>query len=367
MFNRKTYLADNWTLGDAGTRTFDLNVTDPISVLWIKFQATNGGTSNRVNTLGECISAVEIIDGADVLYSLTGAQALALACYQYGALPRQVVPETPDSPFTYNLPILFGRYPGDTEYALDPSRFTNPQVRVTWNLAAIRAVGATGFLTGTLQVSIIANVMEGVSNPTHFLMAKQHYTWTSVAAGTEYIDLPTDYPYRAAIFRGVKWANPWHWMWDQIRINCDGGKFIAMNERGWDLINELSALQGRFHYRHDFYAGNGVVLATLLGESESLSLLPSVIVDCVPEYSSTGAGGGSLQVRTAGALDAALRHWIGDVSGWNPYDCVYYPFGRQDTPAEWFPSGAFKGVKLEVRGGVADALMSVCLVQDRAY
>jgi len=367
MFYRKTYLADNWTLADAGTRTFDLNVTDPITVLWLKFQCTNGATSNRGNTLAECISAIELIDGADVLYSLTGQQALALAAYQLGTLPRQAISEVGGDVFSYTLPILFGRYPGDVEFALDPSRFTNPQLRITWNLGAVRAVALTAFATGTLQVSVVANVMEGVSAPTHFLMAKQHYTWTSSAAGTEYIDLPVDYPYRGAIFRGYKVTNPWHWQWDQIRINCDGGKFVLLNERGWDLINELSAFQGRFQYRHNFYAGNGAFLATILGESESLSLLPQIIVDCVPEYSSTGAGCGSLQVRTAGALDAANRRWIGDVSGWNPYSCVYYPFGRQDVPADWFTPGMFKGVKLEVRGGVDDSAMSVCLVQDRAY
>jgi len=367
MFYRQTYLADNMGLADSGTRTFDINVTDPITALWVKFQATNGGTSNRGNTLPPCISAIEVIDGADVLYSMDGAEAMALACYQLGKMPRQEVSENPDDPVTFTVPIMFGRMFGDPEYAFDPAKFVNPQIRISWNLATVRAVGATGFLTGTLQVSIVAHIMEGAGAPSHLLMPKEVYTWTSVAAGTEYIDLPTDYPYRGMLLRGVLAGNPWHWMYDQIRVNCDGGKFIAMNQRGWDLINQMSMYQRRFHYRHDFYAGDGVTLATVLGEFETIAMLPSVVVDCVAEYSSTGAGNGSLQVRTAGALDAANHKWQADVSGYNPYDGVYIPFGRQDMPGDWFPATAFKGIKLEIRGGVNNALMYVALVQDRAY
>jgi len=367
MFNRQTYLADNQVMADSGTTTLDINVTDPITMLWLKFQATNGGTSNRGNTLAQCISAIEVIDGADVLYSLDGAEALALACYQLGKMPRQEVDEQPGAVSTLTFPIMFGRYGGDPEYAFDPARFVNPQIRISWNLATINAVGATGFLTATLQLSCVAHVMEGTRSPSHMLMSKEIYTWQSVAGATQYIDMPVDYPWRGLLCRGVLFGNPWHWMWDQLRINCDGGKFISMNQRGWDLMNQSSMYQARFDYRHDFFAGNGLVLETLLGEFETMTLLPAVIVDCVAEYSSTGAGSGSVQLRTAGALDAVLRHLLANVSGYNPYDCLYIPFGIQDNPGDWFPAPTFRGVKFEVRAGVNAALMHVVVVQDRVY
>jgi len=367
MFYRQTYLADNQVLADSGTTTLDINVTDPITALWFKFQATNGGTSNRSNMLAHCISAVEVIDGADVLFSMDGAQALALGAYQLGRLPRQEIDEQASAVFTLNFPILFGRYIGDSEYSFDSGRFVNPQIRISWNLAAVRAVGATGFLTGTLALSVVAHIMEGAGAPSRLLMSKEIYTWPSVAAATQYIDLPVDYPYRGIMCQGVLAGNPWHWMWDQLRINCDGGKFIAMNQRGWDLINQSTMYQDRFHYRHDFAAGNGLVLATLVGEFETMTLLPAAIVDCVAEYSSTGAGNGSIQVRTAGILDGALRHFLADVTGYNPFDCLYIPFGIQDKPGDWFPAPTFRGVKFEVRAGVNAAAMAVVLVQDRPY
>jgi len=367
MFYRQTYLADNQTLADAGTMTMDINVTDPITAIWLKFQATNGATDNRGNTLAQCISAIEVIDGADVIYSLDGCEALALAAYQLGRMPRQEVDEQGGAVFTLTVPIMFGRYLGDPDYAFDPRKFVNPQIRISWNLGTVRAVAATAFATGTLQLSAVAHIMEGTPVPTKLLMAKEVYTWPSVAAATSYIDMPVDHRWRGLMLRGVLFGNPWHWMYDQIRLNCDGGKFIAMNSRGWDLMNQMTMFQERFAYRHDFAAGNGTVLQAILGEFETMTLLPAVIVDCVAEYSSTGAGSGSLQLRTAGVLDGVNRHLLADVTGYNPYDCLYLPFGRQDTPGDWFPAPTFRGVKLEVRAGVNAALMYVVVVQDRSY
>jgi len=367
MFYRQTYIQDNYTLGDSGTRTMDINVTDPITALWIKFQCTNGATSNKANTLAECISAIEIIDGADVVYSLDGAEALALAAYQLGYMPRQELNEVGGDVFSYAVPILFGRYLGDSEYAFDPARFVNPQLRVSWNLATVRAVGATGFAGSNLQISVVAHVMEGAPSPGHVLMPKEIYTWTSAAAGTEYIDLPTDYPYRGMLCRGLLANNRWHWMWDQIRINCDGGKFIAMNQRGWDVINQQSMFLERFHYRHGFRLVNGDTIQCLLKDDDLPLMTLDALADSTVTYSNAGWGSGAVALFTNGAGVAALTTVYAEVTGYNPYGCLYLPFGIQDTPGDWFPAPTFRGVKLEVRGGVADAAMYVCLVQDRSY
>lgn len=367
MLYRQTYLADNRTLLDSGSTTFDLNVTDPITMLWLKFQLVNGATDNIDNTLAPCISAIEIIDGADVLWSLTGAKAMALACQQMRTVPRQEISELGGFVVSFTVPILFGLYYGDTVRSFDPARFKNPQVRISWNLSTIRAVALTAFATGTLQVSIVAHVMEGAPAPSGFLMTKEIYSWTSVAAGTEFIDLPTDYPWRGLLCRGVLGGNPWHWQWDQIRLNGDGGKYIAMNVRGWDLINQISAFSPRLHYSHQYRVSNGRLIYTMLGEMEQVALTPYGTADMVLEYSPTGAGRGTIMAVTGGVAQAARVNATALVSGYNPYDVLYLPFGRQDLPGDWFPAPSFKGVKLEVRGGVAASLMSVALMQDRSY
>jgi len=367
MLYRKVYLQDNYTLADAGTRTVDVNITDPITALWIKLQATNGGTANKANTLAQCLSKVELIDGADVLYSLDGMEAYAMACHNLGHTPKCVFDESAGDPQVLMFPMMFGLFLGDKARSFDPTRFSNPQLRFTWNLAAVNAVGANGFLTATLQLSIIADVMEGAPKPASFLMHKEFYTWTSAAAGWEYIDLPTDYPYRGMVLRCVKADTDWHWIGDQIRINCDGGKFIAMDLRGWDLEHILQSQGPRFQYNHVLRITSNDDKQFVLRCAEALSLQPASVVDLVTNYNVAGHGEGRVGVQLAGGAAAGNDKFLADVQGFNPYDCVYVPFGLQDTPSDWFPASTFSGIKLEIRGGVAAASDYLVLTQDRRY
>jgi len=367
MFYRKTYLADNQVLADSGTVTIDVNVTDPITAIWLKFQCVNGATSNKANTLAECVSAVEVIDGADVIYSLDGAEALALACYQLGRMPRQEVSEVGGDVFSLTFPIMFGRHLGDPTYAFDPRKFVNPQIRISWNLGTVRAVALTAFATGTLRLSAVAHIMEGTPVPSKLLMSKELYSWTSVAAATSYIDMPVDYPWRGLLLRGLLANNNWHWMWDQLRLNCDGGKFVAMNERGWDVVNQMSMMYERFKYKHGFRLVNGDTVQCLLKTHENLMGTLDALADSTITYSNAGWGSGAIALFTNGAGVAALTTLYAEVHGHNPYGCLYLPFGQQDDPADWFPAPTFRGVKFEVRAGVNTALMYVVVVQDRSY
>jgi len=367
MLYRKYYLQDNFTLNDSGTRTVDVNVQDPVTCLWVKFQATNGGTSNKVADLGKCISAIELIDGADILFSLDGPEAFALAAYQLGQMQDNIIDESGGDPQTYVVPIMFGRYMGDKELALDPRKFANPQLRFQWNLAAVRAVGATGFATGTLQLSVVADVMQGAPEPRGFLMHKEVYSWTSAAAGWEYIDLPTDYPYRGVMLRCVKAETDWHWIADQVRMNCDGGQFIAMNLRGWDITQMLNGYSPIFHYTHVLRVTNNDRKQFLLRINENVEFQPDGVGDLVTSYSGGGNGEGTIGTLIGGAAAGDNRKIRADIMGKGPCDCVYLPFGRQDQSEDWFPAPDFKGIQFEVRGGVADGSDYLVLTQERTY
>ena len=367
MLYRKYYVEDNFTLGDAGTRTVDVGIQDPVTAFWVKLQATNGATSNKANLLPQCVSSIQLIDGADVLYSLSGAQAYALAGYQLGHLPRNEFDESGGATGTACFPMMFGTKLGDKARALDPKQFKNPQLRFTWDLATIRAIGATGFTGGDLQLSILADVMEGAGPPGGFLMHKEIYTWVSALAGWEYIDLPMDYPYRGMLLRGVLASNQFHTIYDQLRLNCDGGQHIAMDLHGWDLQNWLATQTPLFHYTHCFRISDGDTIECVLRDHETVALTNDAAADSVATYANSKYGSGVATVKTAGAAGAANMKWNADVQGRNPFGCVYIPFGEQSDSTDWFPTKTFKGVRMEIRGGVAGSANSLCLSQDRSY
>jgi len=366
MLYRKVYLEKDRTLGDSGEYTVDITPLDPITMMWVKFQANNGATQNIGSLLPQCINAIEIIDGADVIYSLDGAQAVAQCAYDAMGLAHSLYNESPNEAQTAAFPIWFGRYLGDTELALDTSKFTNLQVRVNWNLAAVHAVGATGYVTGSMQLSVVPTVMVGAPSPRGVLSSKEIYTYTTAAAGTEYIDLPTDEPYRRLLLRGVKATSAWHWDYDNIKLSFDGGKFVPFDMRGWDIIQSLSDHYPRFGYHHRGAQANNTVMESLLKHEEMVNLQSSVAADTVCSYLASAYGSAALRLFTAGGA-AGVIVFDGEVQGWAPFGCVAIPFGDPNVIADWLPTPTFKSARLEVHAGVADAANAIVLQTLRTY
>lgn len=366
MLYRQTYLESRTVLGDSGERTTDVNVLDPITVLGVEFRCANGATSNIKNLMADCISAIEVIDGSDVLYSLDGHEALGLVCPQLNRMPDQLVDEFPGITQNLLVPLMFGRYVGDTELSFDPTRFKNPQVRIKWNLATNQAVGASGFATGGLRYTLLAHVMEGAPAPRGFLMHKQHYTYTT-AAGVEYIDLPNDYPYRGLLFRGDLAAYALYSVVSSLKLNCDANKYVPFDMRMTDLMRANSMLYGPYSYHHALYVSDDTTVYFILKYDERVGFTMYTIDDTVIRYINDSKGEGKLYMDSAGSAETSDQVVKAAISGYSPFRTIYIPFGRQDDPADWFPAPQFRSVRLEATGAVAAGTGYVCLSQERAY
>jgi len=361
MLLRRQYLEKDRGMSDAGEYTVDITPREPITCLWVKLQATNGATSCRNNTLAENISAIEIIDGADVVFSLSGVEAYALACRALGRMPFSVFDEDAGQSQTVMIPILFGRFIGDSELAFDPTKYSNPQVRIKWNLAAVTAVGATGFVALSLQLSIIAELMIGVSAPAALLSGKRIYTYTTAAGGYEYIEMPTDEPWRYLFLRGYKLLTDWHWIYDEVKLSCDGGKFVAFDMRGWDMVQRSSLYQAPFHYMAKRRAINAQRVQFVLRFGDHATPISDGTGDTVYELVHNANGEGTIGIRTTNVAAAANVNYYENVEGYHPYDVHTVVFGRPDEIGDFFPAQNYGSVRLEVKAGVAAALQYIFL------
>lgn len=363
MARRFTYLEKDKSLGNSGEHTVDITIQDPITQIWVEMRCNNGASWNHANPMHLNIDALEIIDGSTVLWSLDGAEMLGMVSQILGYMPYQRVCEIPNDPQSLALPILFGNFLGDVERSFDPRRFVNPQLRVKWNLANVNAVGATGFADSGLTMTAIAEVMEGAPAPTRMLSAKEVYTYTA-AAGTEYIELPRDYPYKGLMIRPVATTSHWYEVISNLKLNVDGSKWVPFDIGGEDLQYLLFQRTPMLHYRHLFHCKSGDTIYPILKEVENLMAINEESYDMTHSYINYEYGQQSIYMYNAGTATTSYFNMGAMVTGYFPFHCVYIPFGDPNKPEEWFQAQQFGSVRLELTGLLARSVY-VCLLQDR--
>jgi len=220
---RITTLLASEDASTAATKTIDINLTNPISKIVVQFKGTNNGATPTAHG-AKMVSKIELVDGSDVLYSCSGIESQAVTYYGEGRMPFMVNEYRNDVMNIQTFEIPFGRWLWDEKLALDPSRFKNLQLKITHN----KASGGSSPDAGTL--SVFAYVFdEKRITPIGFLMTKELYSYTLTSSAHEYIDLPTDYPYRLLIVQSLAAGKqPWE-QYNKIKLSIDHDRYVPIN------------------------------------------------------------------------------------------------------------------------------------------
>lgn len=368
MRTRDAVLEYQKTLDDAGTLIKDLDLVDPVSALYLEFEAVNGTTSNKNNFISDVVTKVEIVDGSEVLYSLPLSELEALYFYKTGKMPVLFPSEWASGTQRHGVHLLFGRHLWDREFAMDFTRFRNPQLRITSNLAAIRAVSATtAFATGTLKGTIVAKVMEDAPAASKYLMAKQVESFTSAASGEKRIELPTDYTYRLAILRAWKQLSDVREIITDLKLTCNTDKYIAFNRKVQQLDAEAFALFGRGALKHDILASDNDQVRLLFNMEPDCRIYwtasdLAAIIGINYQWSSELY----LELTThAGASDTTDRSLTMVEEGHSLHATLPIPFGIMDQPDTWFDPKAYNKIEAVLTQAVASATVALSLEQVR--
>lgn len=339
---------------DASTKTIDLDIVDPISAIAFEFEAENGDTNNQANPLEFCIKKLEVVDGSDVICSMSFRQAQALQFYKVGGRPTLREDEGPSAKPTIACMILFGRYLWDREYALDLKEFKNPKLKITWDLAYTRAVDSdTAFTTGTLKISAIAKVMEGMGAPGKFLMAKEIDAWTGGTSGDKRIELPTDYVYRMLmtmqhnIFAGpeVSFTN--------IKLTCDTDKFIPLDRATKQFHEEMAQLFGNVRVWKKFHAAHNDYIYFPVFKEPQLKMVGTVM-GRVLTYGWCWTGAAQIAFCDIdGNPVTSDERFDGEIEGFSLHCSLPIPLGIMNEPETWFDPTEYKKFELVVTEGSA--------------
>lgn len=335
---------------DKTSKTWDLKYKDPISALYLEFEATNGTTSNKGNFISDVITKVEIVEGSTPLYSLSQIELEALAFYKMKQAPVLFPSEHASGQQRHGVHLLFGRYLNDKMFAFDPTRYNNPQLKITWDLGAVTAVSATtAFATGTLKISAIAKVMEELAAPPSFLSAREVETFTMATTGSHRTEMYNDYPWRLLMLKSYLQQKDINECIDHITLNCDAGKFKPLDNRYVAQLDaEALAQFGLCVFKHDIFQHHQSAFREINnkenhGRWATFADANGYIVNVEYEWSSEG----KLDILTnAGATLGTDVKLTGMEAGHAPHATLPIPFGIMDDPDTWFDATKYGKIDL---------------------
>lgn len=338
MKYRNAVILAEGDLGASGTKIIDDFGVDPISRLSIVFRPVGGSNTPAAHPAGS-VSKIELVDGSDVLFSITGYQTQGINILRAAKPHPQVIHfftgGTPQTPFH----IDFGRYLWDDQLAFDPTKFKNPQLKFTWNQVTWDAgCSSHGF-------SVHAQIFdEKKISPVGFLMTKEVKAYVPTSGAFEYTDLPTDYPHRALFVQGFCSGGGLRAIVQEVRLDEDNDKRIIIDGDVDLLRNYLDPLWGD---------AIDLVVGTVAAGS--------VTFFCTGHNHCSVAGISDADAKTIAGKDlsggkfwatgeaAGLANFT--VRGKNPHGVMGIPFGDQMDLSDWYDVSRIGKLRLRIKGG----------------
>lgn len=326
----------------AATKTIEINVRDMISRIVIAWRVTKSKYGMDSYPHSD-ISKIELVDGSEVLHSLSGGENQAVCIYDRKSDSMNHGQHTNGNSEYSSYGIDFGRYLYDPMFAFDPTRFKNPQLKITHS----HLISDTGASSGNLEVWAQMFDEKQIS-PVGFLLTKQIKDFTVSAAGVyDYVDLPLDYPMRALFIQGyASGVEPWKQV-IEARLNEDGEKRIPFD---WDLEDKQRIDKGVGKMiQEDFvgYGESGGIDHYVTPTSYYASLAALACATDQVAYIGSYMEGGKVTVYAS----AGNPEVLGIVHGRLPNHMFHLPFGDQQDPNDWYDVTKLGNLELRVKTG----------------
>lgn len=322
------------------TKVIDLNLADPVSQFHIVYEPQNTSSVAPTAHPAKCISKIELVDGSDVLFSLSGQEAQAVNFYDTGKVPANIINNWNENLSEMIFNINFGRYLWDPLFAFDPKKFINPQLKITISIASGGAVSDNGYLT------VFANIFEEkVITPEGFLMHKEIKDYVPGASAHEYTDLPTDFAYRKLFVKAQQYGRGPEYLIDTLKLSEDNDKRIPLSLTGFQLLRAITSQRGP--YRENLLVSGGSTewyfyCTPCYWPMGTISVFEDTAPTNTFAVGFPDGGRGLVPMSDMGSNMSI------DVVGWCPHGVIEIPFGLQDDPADWYDVTKLGSLRLDI-------------------
>lgn len=210
-------------MGTDGTEIIDILAVDPISRIMVCFRAQNGSNDMDDHPAAN-LTKIELVDGSDVLYSLSGKEGQALNFYNRKERPYSYIDNHNDHWNSVAVGIDFGRWLYDPVLALDPRKFHNLQLKITFDEDVCEVDADHNYL------EVYAHLFdEKTISPMGFLVSKEIKSYGVTADTYEYTDIPTDQILRGLFVNTIKNGYTWTTHIAELRLSEDNDKRIPID------------------------------------------------------------------------------------------------------------------------------------------
>lgn len=360
MNYRRAQLLAPTDLGPSGTKDIALDIDQPISKIEIRFQTTKASQGMSVGSPGN-IEKIEIVDGSGALYSLTGFENQALNYYNVPGISMDHGQHISTLSEVDTYVIMFGRWLWDELLAFQPSRFRNPQLRITFN----EDLSDTSVTVNEMEIWAFIFDEKQIS-PIGYLTAREWFDYTVGSDNSfETIVLPEDLDIRQMFVRAFRQSvAPWGQI-DEIRFDENNLERIPFEYTNleqyyrtmksvWPMIQtQLSLISdtgGLIFYipQTDFYAG-----ASFMGLGGTTEVY----------HTNASSEGGELAITGSGNINA-----LGVAFGYLPWHTFQFPMGLKDDIDDWYkPQGKHPRVRLRAAGSGTNGTGQLVLEQLKRY
>lgn len=339
MRTRTITLLDQEAASTAGQKVIDLDTSDPISQIGIVFRGTNNGSTPLAHP-DKMVKKIEVVDGSLVLASVSGVEAAAAALLDGHAGNYPEVNYINDAQAISSIVLNFGRKLWDKLLAFDPTRYKNPQLKITHD----KALGGNTCDAGSLTV--FAKCMSEIgAAPTGFLSLKEVKSESLTSSAKHTHDLPVDQMIRRIIVQSMAAGKQPHEQYNKLKLSIDQDKILVLPEgRVSDLVKLMEANPGLVEC---LYGRLSAAANTFYITPAYAAQVTPIGLDGAATTLYAGASyGGSVALTSAASVDVRAT-----VSGKAPHGALSLPMGDQDEMSDWLDLSSNKKLELVITAG----------------
>lgn len=345
-------------LGTSGTKIIPINVKDPITSLMIQGNISVGAAP-RLAPPVDALTKVAIVDGSDVIFELSGSEVIAHGFYEGQKLIPYAELNYPDIDTGFALEFFFGRYKFDPLLAFDPTKFSNPMLRITWDVSVCNDAATA------IELEVDAECFdEKIISPVGFLRTTEHHSYTGVDDTYHYIDLPTDLVIRKLYLQTKDYCEPPGYALTDVKLQEDNDKRVVFEMDRTTWANKIARDFGYMLQNAWVYATGYPDGRCYPAPGEAVMAIGSQQAD-YRDFMVNRSRGCCISVISADTTDTVQLI----VTGTIPFYVWCYPFGLQQEIDDWYDVTRVGSLRLRVKAGSdgSDTTYNTILQQLRRY